>query len=127
MVTIFENNQNVFSAIEAGATGYILKSDTENLIKNIFDLYNGHRPTSPQIARKIWQRLQQNHCVDTILTTKEKKVLLRRADGETYKRISTEMNISENTVHSHIKSINSKLQATSSQDAINKAKSKGII
>jgi len=139
--TIFEDHQSVFSALKAGATGYILKSSTsDELIEALFTLKEGGSPMTPKIARAVIQELQgdnlfknkkneshKENSEDFLLSNREKEVLIHIEAGLSYKQIGEKLYISRHTVHSHIKKIYEKLQAKNKQEAILLARSKGIL
>lgn len=127
--TVFEDKDNVFSAIKAGASGYILKgSSPREIIESIHALYKGGAPMTPKIARKIIHEFQDDSAGDQFLLTPREKELVRRIEeGLTYKEIGERLSISIHTVHTHIKNIYEKLQAKDRNDAISKARQRGII
>lgn len=127
--TVFEDRDNVFSAIKAGASGYILKgSSPREIIESIHSLYKGGAPMSPKIARKIIHEFQGDVAGESFLLTQRETELVKRIEeGLTYKEIGERLSISTHTVHTHIKNIYEKLQAKDRNDAILKARKKGII
>jgi DNA-binding NarL/FixJ family response regulator len=127
--TVFEDREKVFSAIKAGASGYILKgSSPREIIESIHSLYKGGAPMSPKIARKIIHEFQDGVTGEHfLLTPRETEIVRRIEDGLTYKEIGEKLGISTHTVHTHIKNIYEKLQAKDRNDAISKARKKGII
>jgi len=127
--TVFEDRERVFSAIKAGASGYILKGSTpREIIESIHSLYKGGAPMSPKIARKIIHEFQDDNAGEQfLLTQRETEVVKRVEEGLTYKEIGERLSISTHTVHTHIKNIYEKLQAKDRNYAINKARKKGII
>ena len=127
--TVYEDRENVFSAIKAGASGYILKGSTpREIIESIHSLYKGGAPMSPKIARKIIHEFQDEVTNDQfLLTPREIEIAKRVEEGLTYKEIGERLNISTHTVHTHIKKIYEKLQAKDRSDAIIKARKRGII
>lgn len=127
--TVFEDRENVFSAIKAGASGYLLKgSSPRDIIESIHALYKGGAPMSPKIARKIIHELQDDVASDDfLLTSREKEIVKLVEEGLTYKEIGEQLSISTHTVHTHIKNIYEKLQAKNRHDAIKIARKKGII
>ena len=127
--TIFEDRETVFSAIKAGASGYILKGSTpRELVESLCSLYNGGAPMSPKIARKVIKEFQDGVTdEDNLLSHREKNIVKGIELGLTYKNIAEKFNISPHTVHTHIKNIYEKLQAKDRQEAISKARRKGII
>jgi DNA-binding NarL/FixJ family response regulator len=127
--TVFEDREMVFSAIKAGASGYILKgSSPREVIESIHALYKGGAPMSPKIARKIIHEFQDDVVSEQyLLTQREKEIVKRVEEGLTYKEIGERLSISTHTVHTHIKNIYEKLQAKDRNDAIVKARKRGII
>ncbi len=127
--TVFEDRDRVFSAIKAGASGYMLKgSSPRELIESIHALHKGGAPMSPKIARKIIQEFQDEVTSEEfLLTQREKEIVKLVEEGLTYKAIGERLSISIHTVHTHIKNIYEKLQAKDRNDAIFKARQKGII
>ncbi len=127
--TVFDDKETIFSAIKAGASGYILKGSTpRELIESIFDLYKGGAPMSPKIARAVVREFQmENSTEEFSLSTREKQILGSLEKGLTYKEISGAFDISPHTVHTHIKNIYEKLQAKNRQDAFLKARKQGIL
>lgn len=126
--TVFDNRETVFSAIKAGACGYLLKgASPRELIESLLDVYNGGSPMSPHIARKVIQHLQDQAPEDNQLTHREQDVLRKLENGLTYKEVADELNISPHTVHSYIKTSYEKVQASSRQDLLQKARRLGWI
>lgn len=127
--TIFENRESVFSAIKAGASAYILKgSRPVELIDALNKLYDGGAPMSPKIARMVIQEFQDKGSDEQyLLSQREKEVLKEIEKGLSYKEIANKLNISPQTIHTHIKKIYEKLHAVDRQDALLKARKKGII
>jgi len=127
--TVFEDRERVFSAIKAGASGYILKgSSPREIIEAIHALYKGGAPMSPKIARKIIHEFQEDApSAQFLLTSRETEIVRLIEEGLTYKEIGERLGISTHTVHTHIKNIYEKLQAKDRNEAIVKARKKGII
>ncbi len=127
--TIYEDKENVFAAIKAGASGYLLKgSSPRELIESIHNLQMGGSPMSPKIARRVIQELQDDSVAGQyILSHREKEVVIGIEKGLSYKEIAVDFNIRPHTVQTHIKNIYEKLQAKNRQEAIIKARKKGII
>ncbi len=129
MQTVFEDDDRVFDSICAGASGYILKSFLNTkLIDAIIELQFGGSPMSPSIARKVLHRLQGLPIQKVIpdqneykLTPREKEVLVEIVNGLSYKMIADRLNISYETVRSHIKKIYEKLHVASLTEAVAKA------
>jgi DNA-binding NarL/FixJ family response regulator len=129
MCTIYENNEKVFKALSAGASGYILKrTDPSKLIEAIRDVYEGGSPMSSQIARKVITLMQSQHkeTVDeSTLSDREKEVLDLISKGFRNKEVADKLFISISTVKSHVHSIYEKLHVTSRVEAVNKLKGGG--
>jgi DNA-binding NarL/FixJ family response regulator len=124
--TVFEDEHRIFSAICAGASGYVLKSpDPDELLKAIEDVYNGGGHMSAGIAVKVLHMFQhqfvQAQPAYVALTAREKEVLTCMVKGMSYKMIADACVISFNTVHHHIKHIYEKLHVNSAPEAVAKA------
>lgn len=123
MCTIFEDDENIFEALKAGATGYILKKTSPAMkLDAIVELHNGGAPMSGQIARKVIQAMQQpkSNAELESLSARETEILQLLSRGFRYKEISDQLNISTATVRTHIHNIYEKLQVQSRTDALNK-------
>jgi DNA-binding NarL/FixJ family response regulator len=123
MSTIYEDDENIFESLKAGASGYLLKKTAPSKILDaITEVYNGGSPMSSQIARKVIASFQQKNSIDDvdILTPKEKEILKQLSKGLRYKEIADEMRISIETVRSHARKIYEKLQVQSRTEALNK-------
>lgn len=130
MLTIFDEETKIFSAIKAGAEGYLLKDEPINKITEAINslLNNEGAPMSPSIARRALKLLMHSTLENNIksnelkpeynLTEKEKEVLNLLIEGFEYKEIALKMNISPNTVRNHIANIYKKLHVTSRTQAI---------
>lgn len=127
--TVFEDRENVFAAIKAGASGYILKgSSPREIVEAIHEIHKGGAPMSPKIARKVIHEFQDENVEDQyILSQRERDVVKCIEQGLTYKEISLRLKISSHTVHTHIKNIYEKLQAKDRGEALVKARKTGII
>ena len=128
--TVFEDRENVFSAIKAGGSGYILKgSSPREIVEAIHELHKGGAPMSPKIARKVIHEFQDENITNEqyVLSQREKDVVRCIEEGLTYKEISRKLKISSHTVHTHIKNIYEKLQAKDRGEALIKARKTGII
>jgi len=123
MSTVYEDDDNIFESLKAGASGYLLKKTAPSRILDaIMEVYNGGSPMSTQIARKVIASFQKKDSIDEvdILTPKEKEILKALAKGLRYKEIADEMNISIETVRSHARKIYEKLHVQSRTEALNK-------
>jgi DNA-binding NarL/FixJ family response regulator len=133
--TVFEDDERVFDSICAGASGYILKNQiNSSLIDAIKELQTGGSPMSPSIARRVLNILQQGYQTkrqpateEYNLTAREKEVLTAIVNGLSYKMIGYELNISYETVRSHIKKIYEKLHVASLTEVVAKAINQNIV
>ena len=127
--TVFDNRDTVFSALKAGASGYILKGSTpRELVEGIQGLVAGGAPMSPKIARAVIREFQHDFVSEHfLLTSREKEILKGMEQGYTYKELGDKLSISPHTIHSHIKNIYEKLHAKNRKDALTKARKKGIL
>jgi DNA-binding NarL/FixJ family response regulator len=124
--TVFFDDEYIFEAICAGASGYILKSTTPaEYIEALKDVHSGGSPMTPGIARKVFELFKKNVYLPTVqeynLTEKEKGVLQNLISGKSYKMIGDAMTISLDTVKTHIKNIYAKLHVHSGPEAVAKA------
>ena len=125
MQTVFEDENSIFEAIQAGAHGYILKTARPaKLVEAIRDSLEGGAPMTPVIARKVLENFKkQQFQTDTEhsqLTAKENEILAALENGLSYKMIAADRNISWHTVNSHVKKIYEKLHVHSAAEAVNK-------
>jgi DNA-binding NarL/FixJ family response regulator len=123
MCTIFKDDESVFNALKAGATGYMLKNDDPGkIIGAIHELHAGGSPMTPQIARRVIESFKRPAVNDDIhlLTKRETEMLGLLAKGFRYKEIADKLSISTETVRKHINNIYQKLHVQSRTDAVNK-------
>jgi DNA-binding NarL/FixJ family response regulator len=123
MFTIYENSDTVFEALEAGATGYILKnSPPVKIIESLLELYQGGSPMNAEIAKKLVTRFQKQSFSENEyhLTPKEQKIVELMAKGYLYKEIAAELKNTVNTIKQHIRHIYEKLHVQNKAEAINK-------
>ncbi|RZL21371.1 MAG: response regulator transcription factor, partial [Pedobacter sp.] len=117
MLTVFEDETNIFNAICAGANGYILKKNFDQIPAAITDVMTGGAPMTSSIARKVLSfipKKPKNHNQKLeLLTTRETEILEYVVKGFSYKMIASELDISVETIRSHIKKIYKKLQVNS--------------
>jgi DNA-binding NarL/FixJ family response regulator len=126
MLTVFEDNDNIVNAICAGANGYLLKKDMENMIPAIKDVLKGGAPMTSTVARKVLQLFPRKKkpsqaLLESDLTRREKEIIDELIKGNSYKMISARLEISVETVRSHLKNIYKKLQVNSATEAVYKA------
>ena len=125
MFTVYENNDQVFEALKAGASGYLLKKTPPlQIIEAVKELYHGGSPMSASIARKLVSIFQEQptgaNSEAAVLTAREKEVLEQLAKGMLYKEIAEQLGISFHTVRQHIGKIYEKLHVQNKTEAINK-------
>jgi DNA-binding NarL/FixJ family response regulator len=129
MLTVFDDNQWVFDAIKAGASGYVLKKDiATKLLTSIDEVLQGGAPMSPTVARMVVASLQSagpSHHYN--LTPREKDILTSLSKGNSFKLIAAGFDISVDTVRTHIKKIYEKLQVHSQTEAVSKAISEKLV
>jgi DNA-binding NarL/FixJ family response regulator len=124
MLTVFDDNHNVFEAICAGASGYLLKKHiAERLFLAIDEVMTGGAPMSPSIARMVLSSMKINPKEQNpyALTPRELDILRSLSKGNSYKLISSEFGITIDTVRTHIKKIYEKLHVHSQTEAVSKA------
>jgi DNA-binding NarL/FixJ family response regulator len=130
MLTVFEDNRHVLDAICAGASGYLLKKHiSDRLYDAIKEVLNGGAPMSPGIARLVIQNMQQHTATGNKydLTVREKEILQSLAKGNSFKLIAADLQISIDTVRTHIKHIYEKLQVHSQVEAVSKAVNERLV
>jgi DNA-binding NarL/FixJ family response regulator len=123
MCTVFQDDDSVFNALKAGATGYILKKDySGKIIDAIRELRDGGSPMTPQIARRVLESFKRPAVNDDIhlLTKREAEMLNLLVKGLRYKEIADKLFLSTATVRKHIYNVYQKLHVQSRTDAINK-------
>ena len=125
MLTIFDDNENIFNAICAGATGYILKRyATEEICDAIRNVMTGGAPMTGSVARKVLLMVPQAKTVEqekSNLSDRETQILQFLVNGYSYKMIAGELKVSLDTVRFHIKKIYDKLHVHSATEAVSKA------
>jgi DNA-binding NarL/FixJ family response regulator len=124
MFTVYENNEQVFEALKAGASGYLLKKTSPaQIIESVKELQQGGSPMSASIARKLVSVFQQQPTVASEaakLTAREKEVLELTAKGLLYKEIAHQLGIGFGTVRQHLYKVYEKLHVQNKTEAINK-------
>ena len=134
MLTVFDDEDNIFKSIQAGADGYLLKDENAGTIyEGILEILDGGAPMSSSIALKTL-KLLRNPTVETEkskedynLTTREVDVLEQLSKGLNYNEIADNLNISSGTVRKHIENTYRKLQVHNKVEAVSLAKKERII
>ncbi|RYY90687.1 MAG: response regulator transcription factor [Chitinophagaceae bacterium] len=125
VLSAFDDADNVFKALSAGASGYILKNTpAARLIEGLHDLHRGGSPMSGRIARMVVSAFQKTITYTSpqeVLSGREKEVLAWLSKGFSYKEISAQLFISVETVRTHIRNIYEKLHASNRSEALRKA------
>ena len=126
MCTIYEEDEKIFEALSAGASGYILKKTApDKLLTAIKELQDGGSPMSSQIARKVVTHFQSTFNKTTVndslnlLSNREKEILEMLSKGLTYKEIAEKVFISPQTVRKHVYHIYEKLHVSNRIEAVN--------
>lgn len=128
MCTVYEEDEKIFEALSAGASGYILKkTNPGKLLDAIRELYEGGAPMSSQIARKVVFAFQQKQATENseqqtldTLSVREKEILELLSRGLMYKEIAAQLFLSPETVRKHVYHIYEKLHVSNRVAAVNK-------
>jgi RNA polymerase sigma factor (sigma-70 family) len=122
MLTVYEDAETLFDALQAGACGYLLKrTSAEKILASIEDARNGGAPMTRQIARQVVEFFHKKETAKSeldSLTPREKEVLQLLAKGLVYKEVAKQLEISIDTVRSHLRNIYEKLQVNSRTEAV---------
>ena len=128
MCTVYEEDEKIFEALNAGASGYILKKTAPGkLLEAIRELYQGGAPMSSQIARKVVAAFQKHTTIPgtsendlATLSNREKEILELLSRGLMYKEIAAALFISQETVRKHVYHVYEKLHVSNRVEAVNK-------
>lgn len=125
VLTVYEDNDRVFRALCAGATGYLLKNTAPaKLVESLREANRGGAPMSPEIARlviEVFRRVHPPEKAQHNLTPQELRLLKFLVEGHSYKTAAAEMSVSINTIAFHIQNIYAKLQVHSKSEAVARA------
>jgi DNA-binding NarL/FixJ family response regulator len=135
MSTVFDDEQNLFNAIMAGASGYLLKDEPPQKIhRSIYEALEGGAPMSPLIAKKALSMIKtgvpeesKKEIIDYGLTEREIEVLEHLSKGLSYEQIADNLFISYGTVRKHVENTYRKLKVNNRIEAIDKAKKGGVL
>lgn len=125
MLSVYEDNERIFDALCAGATGYLLKkTPPSKLLDSLREAVAGGAPMSPEVARRvidIFTQVRPPERVDYDLTPHEVRLLKLLVEGHSYKSAAAQLKVSVNTISFHLKNIYEKLQVHSKSEAVAKA------
>jgi DNA-binding NarL/FixJ family response regulator len=127
MLTVYNDWKKIFDSLRAGASGYLLKNTPLSDIKKAIETVRaGGSVMSPEIARKVMEHFSTASTVEqktpeSVLTPKEKEIVVGLVDGLSYKMLADRMNISIDTIRFHIKNIYKKLHVNSKAEVITKS------
>lgn len=125
ILTIYEDDERIFGALCAGATGYLLKkTPAARLLESVKEAVSGGSPMTPEVARRVIALFRTFHPpekADYHLTPHETRLLKLLTDGHNYRTAAVELGVSVNTISFHMRSIYGKLQVHSKSEAVAKA------
>jgi DNA-binding NarL/FixJ family response regulator len=132
MLTVYEDNENIFDALCAGAGGYLVKNTKpERLVEAISEAVNGGSPMSVNIARKVVGYFHKSTApkdeAGMTITPREREILMEMSRGCSYQQVGDALFISVDTVRHHIRNIYRKMQVHSQSEAVSQALRKGWI
>jgi len=125
MLTVYDDDDRIFDAMCAGASGYLLKkTPPARLLESLKEAFEGGAPMSPEVARRVvslFREIRPPERADYQLTPHETRLLKLFVEGHNYKTAAAELGVSINTVNFHVRSIYDKLQVHSRSEAVVKA------
>ncbi len=131
MLSVYDDDDRVFDAMCAGASGYLLKKTAPaRLLEGIAEVAAGGAPMSPEIARRVIQLFREVKPpgrADYQLTPHEVRLLQMLVDGHNYKTAGAELGVTVNTISFHMRRIYEKLQVHSKSEAVAKALRHGLV
>ncbi len=137
MLTVFEAEDKIFAAVQAGASGYLLKDDgPDAIVRAVLEVASGGAPTSPLVARKLLGYVRDQSPSRTLgledadglrLTPRETEVLGRIIEDVPEVDIADELGVSPHTVRTHVKNLYAKLQVHSRAQAVRAAYERGLV
>jgi len=131
VLSVFEDDNRIFRAICAGASGYLLKkTPPERLLSSLREVAAGGSPMSPEVARRVvelFRRFRAPSSDSFDLTPQEKRVLKLLVDGHNYKTAADELQVTINTISFHVRHIYEKLQVHSKAAAVAKAINNNLV
>lgn len=130
-LTIYDNDDNIFAALCAGASGYLLKNTPPaRLLESLREVIDGGAPMSPEVAYRVvrlFRQFRPPERADCSLTPQETELLKLLVEGHHYKTAAHQLGITTNTVSFHLKNIYQKLQVHSKSEAVAKALREGLV
>src|SRR5262245_34415546 len=130
-LTVYEDDQKIFEALCAGASGYLLKrTPPARLVESLREFVNGGAPMSPEVAARVislFKNVRPPDRADHNLTPHELRLLKMLVEGHSYKTAAAELGSSINTIGTHMQSIYRKLQVHSKSEAVVKAIRDGLV
>jgi DNA-binding NarL/FixJ family response regulator len=130
-LTVYEDDQKIFDALCAGASGYLLKrTGPARLVESLKEAVSGGAPMSPEVARRVirlFNNVRPPDRADYNLTPHELRLLKMLVEGHSYKTAAAQLGSSINTIGTHIQSIYRKLQVHSKSEAVVKALRAGLV
>lgn len=131
MLTVYDDDERIFDALCAGATGYLLKRTAPaKLLENIREAVSGGAPMSPEVASrviKLFREVRPPEKFDHDLTPHETRLLKLLVDGHNYTTAAEELNVSYNTIKFHMRHVYEKLQVHSKSEAVSLALKNRIV
>ncbi len=131
MITIYDDDERIFDAICAGATGYLLKrTPPAKLLENIREAVSGGAPMSPEVATRVirlFREIRPPEKIDHDLTPHETRLLKLLVEGHNYTTAASELGVTYNTIKFHMRHIYEKLQVHSKSEAVAKALQNRIV
>ena len=125
MLTVYDDNERIFDAMCAGASGYLLKkTPPAKLLESLKEAVAGGAPMSPEVARRVialFREIRPPDRADYQLTPHETRLLKLFVEGHIYKTAAVELGVSVNTVNFHVRNIYEKLQVHTRSEAVAKA------
>src|SRR5258705_6542704 len=125
MLTVYDDDERIFDAMCAGASGYLLKkTPPAKLLESLKEAVGGGAPMSPEVARRVitlFREIRPPDRADYQLTPHETRLLKLFVEGHIYKTAAVELGVSVNTVNFHVRSIYEKLQVHTRSEAVAKA------
>ncbi|MCF8412816.1 MAG: response regulator transcription factor [Melioribacteraceae bacterium] len=122
ILTVFDDEERIFRAIQSGATGYLLKNTSlAEIKKGVMDVHSGGSAITPLIARKVFEHFDKpQKKLHTALTPKEQEIINYLVDGQSYKVIAANLGNSIETIKHHAKNIYKKLHVNSKSEVVAK-------